>query len=91
MRQGSHAGGSADSRRKLYLGYECDEISKLFGVFAWLEVKDVQAGFVMTPLQSKVVSVAFRISLDASLTGVSRTGHQEQRGCIKAATFVAYT
>ncbi|KAA6424023.1 MAG: hypothetical protein FRX49_05982 [Trebouxia sp. A1-2] len=68
----SQAGGSADSKRKLYLGYECDKISKLFGVFAGLEVEDIQAGFVMTPLQSEVVSVAFRISLDASLTGVPR-------------------
>ncbi len=91
MSQGSQAGGSADSKRKLYLGYERDEISKLFGVFAWLEVEDVQAGFVMTPLQSKVVSVAFRISLDASLTGVPRSDHQEHRGCTKAASVEAYT
>ena len=45
----------------------------------------------MTPLQSKVVSVAFRISLDASLTGVPRSDHQEQRICITAARFDAYT
>lgn len=91
MTQDSQAGGSSDSKRKLYLGYESDEISKLFGVFAWLEVEDVQAGFVMTPLQSKVVSVAFRISLDASLIGVPHIDHQEQRGCTKAASYDAYT
>lgn len=49
------------------LCYEGDKVSKLLGVFARLQVEDVQARFVVSPLQGKVVGVALRVSLDIAL------------------------
>lgn len=59
-----------------HLCYEGYKVSKFLVVLARLQIEDIQARFVVTPLQSKVVCVAFVVSLDAALCqakAVSRT------------------
>ena len=51
----------------LHLCYERHKVSKLLVVLAGLEIEDVQACLVVTPLQSEIVCMALWVSLNAAL------------------------
>ena len=51
----------------VHLSYEGDEFCEFLGVFAGLQVENVQTSLVMTPLQREIISVSTRISFNASL------------------------